>query len=118
MTEEDLIQEEIVLWFRQKYQFKGAESFAILFAVPNGGYRSPRQGKILKSTGVLAGVTDLILVHSEGVEFIELKTETGTLQASQKVFKKMLSMVGMADRWHLVRSLDEFKLLTSKLLAH
>ena len=109
MTEEDLLQEEIVIWFRKKYSYKSADPFAIIFSVPNGGKRGWFDAKVLQATGLLAGVTDLLVVHDGITYYIELKTKTGTLQKSQKVFKKMLTMAGCADKWHLVRSLEDFK---------
>jgi hypothetical protein len=47
--------------------------------VPNGGWRSPIEGAILKGLGVQPGVPDLILVR-DGLPFaLELKTGRGRL---------------------------------------
>lgn len=113
---EDEIQRDCVFWFRQKYSRKDSKPFAVIFAVPNGGARSGLTAKILQSTGVLAGVTDLIMLHNSKVYFIELKTSTGTLSKSQKRFKLMLEMCGFEENWHMVRGVEEFKELINKLI--
>jgi hypothetical protein len=50
---------------------------AFVFAVPNGGYRRPVEAAILRSTGTVAGVPDVIIIHRGRVFAVELKTETG-----------------------------------------
>lgn len=61
------------------------------FAVPNARKTANvRQGAILKAEGVLAGVSDLIIVLKDRVVFVEFKTLTGKgrQSESQKVFQK------------------------------
>lgn len=51
-----------------------------LFAIPNGGGRSARQGAMLKAEGVKGGVCDLMLPVARGQFhglFIEMKRENG-----------------------------------------
>lgn len=108
MTEEQL-QSECVKWFRKKYSRKNSNPFAIIFAVPNGGSRNVLEAMNLQATGVLAGVTDLIMLYDKQAYFIEMKTATGTLSDSQKRFKLMLEMVGFGDNWVVIRSLEDFK---------
>lgn len=45
----------------------------LVFAVPNGGKRSMIEAALLKKTGVLAGVSDLLLFWQGGYGAIELK---------------------------------------------
>ena len=85
-------------------------------AVPNGGRRDGLTGAVMQATGVLAGVTDLIMIHNGKVYFVELKTSTGTLSKSQKRFKLMLEMCGFGDNWYMIRGVDEFKELINKLV--
>ena len=52
------IQCECVKWFRARYpQYR-----TLLFAVPNGGFRNKATAGKMKAEGVVAGVSDLILL--------------------------------------------------------
>lgn len=68
---EDALQQQCVQWFRMQFPQK------IIFHIPNGrGRFNPRQGKRLKSLGVLAGVPDLYIPEPCGDFhglFVELK---------------------------------------------
>jgi hypothetical protein len=74
--EEHNIQTQCVEWFNTEFpNLKGR-----LFAVPNGGRRDKRTAAKLKAEGVVAGVSDLILLlpnKSYGALLIELKTPKG-----------------------------------------
>lgn len=48
-----------------------------VFAVPNGGSRNIIEAANLKAQGVMAGVSDLILLLPNKVYFIELKNPNG-----------------------------------------
>lgn len=48
-----------------------------VFAVPNGGSRNLREAVNLKAQGVMAGVSDLILLIPGKVYFIEIKNPNG-----------------------------------------
>jgi hypothetical protein len=45
---------------------------AFVFAVPNGGGRSPIEGAIMKGLGVRAGVPDLVIIHAGKTFGLEL----------------------------------------------
>ena len=60
-----------------------------------------------KSTGLKAGVSDLIVLFPKKVLFIEVKTENGVQSEKQKEFENILINLGF--EYHLVRSLDQFK---------
>jgi hypothetical protein len=47
------------------------------FAIPNGGYRSPRTAARLKATGTRAGVPDMAFVIGGRTHFLELKRARG-----------------------------------------
>jgi len=64
----------------------------VWFAVPNGGWRSPVEGAILKATGVLPGVPDLVFIHRERAYFLELKTEEG------KPTEKQLEVISRLEK--------------------
>lgn len=62
------------------------------FHVPNGGYRKPREGAILKGLGVTPGVPDIILIHKGRAYGLELKAKGG--RATEK---QMLAMDAMDE---------------------
>jgi hypothetical protein len=70
-------QRELVRWFRQTWP--GVR----IFAIPNGGARSPATAGRLKAEGVSSGVPDLF-VPAWGL-WVEMKrTKGGSLSAEQK----------------------------------
>lgn len=80
-----------------------------LFAVPNGGKRNVVTGAKLKAEGVLAGVSDFILLKSNrfyGALLIEMKVDTGTQSPSQKEWESKITADGY--KYVVCRSLDEF----------
>jgi hypothetical protein len=80
-----------------------------LFAVPNGGRRDKATGARLKSEGVRAGVSDLILLkqrHGYGALLIEMKTAKGVLSQLQRIWRDHISKDGY--RHVVCRSLDDF----------
>lgn len=95
------IQQEIVQFFRTNYYQKG-----IIFSVPNerSGYA---QMKVLLNTGLLSGVSDLIVVLEGKVIFVEVKNYKGTQSAKQKKFQSNVESLG--HKYYLVRTLDDFK---------
>lgn len=88
-----------------------------VFAVPNARKTANvRQGAILKREGLLAGVSDLIIVIKNKVFFVELKTLTGKgrQSESQKAFQKEIESRGhtylLWDSWEKVeRFINENK---------
>ena len=103
---ESKLQQTCVRWFNFQYpKLRG-----ILFAVPNGGARDAVTGRILKAEGVVAGVADLILLmpnKQHNCLCIEMKTEKGRQQASQKEWQAKIEAVG--GKYIICRSFDEFK---------
>ena len=105
--EEHRIQCACVRWFRLQYpQLNGR-----LFAVPNGGRRDAITAAKLKAEGVIAGVSDLILLksnHDYGALLIEMKTLKGRQRDSQKQWQNLVC----ADREYkyvVCHSFDDFK---------
>lgn len=104
--EEHRIQCSCVKWFRLAY----AEHRHNLFAVPNGGRRDKTTAAKLKAEGVLAGVADLILLIPNGqfhALLIEMKTRTGTQQATQKEWQRCIETYGY--KYVVCRSLEDFQ---------
>ena len=85
--EEHYIQVGIVNYLRR---------FGIMvFAIPNGGQRAITTAKMLKAEGCLAGVSDLIILEKGTCLFVEIKTEKGKQQPSQKEFEAIVKAHGM-----------------------
>lgn len=103
--DESRIQAACVRWFNLQYpDYRG-----LLFAVPNGGARNAATGRILKAEGVVAGVADLILlvpIVGHNALCIEMKTEKGRQQASQKEWQEKVESVGA--KYVICRSFEQF----------
>ena len=123
--EEHNLQCACVKWFAYQHP----ELQGLLFAVPNGGARSKATAGKLKAEGVVAGVSDLILlvpkfivVHAEnnadGIEChvdistltcglcIEMKTKTGRQSSEQGLWQLKVEQYGY--KYAVCRSLDDF----------
>ena len=76
-----------------------------VFAVPNGGSRNVIEAANLKAQGVMAGVSDLILLLPKKVYFIELKNPNGKGRQSpaQREFEDNVRAYGneylLWDNW-------------------
>ena len=60
----------------------GRDSFSC--HIPNGGYRTPTEGAILKAMGTVAGVPDILIIHAGRAFWIELKAPPKTLASGKK----------------------------------
>ena len=106
MKTEAKIQQMCVCWFRNNYQRKGVDK-GIIFSVPNeraGGYMAMKD---LLLTGLLSGVSDLIVILQGKVLFIEVKNATGKQSPNQIKFQKQVENLGF--NYYLVRDLESFK---------
>lgn len=105
MNKEDLLQQKIIIWFKNNYQM---HQKGLIFAVPNGSSRHIAEAIKLKATGVMAGVSDLIvLLPNEKCFFIELKAENGIQSEVQKQFQQKVEFLGF--EYKIIKSLEEFK---------
>jgi hypothetical protein len=106
MKTEAKVQQEIVVFFRNNYQRKGVDK-GIIFSVPNeraGGFMAMKD---LLLTGLLSGVSDLIVVLKGKVIFVEVKNDKGKQSPKQILFQKQVENLGF--EYHLVRNLESFK---------
>ncbi len=103
--EED-IQAACVEWFRWAFPRY------VIFSTPNGGSRNLLEAVNLKRSGVLAGVSDLIIVADRAVLFVEMKTKTGRQQPSQKKFQADVERLGF--EYKICRSLQGFQLTVGR----
>ena len=60
-----------------------------------------------KSLGLIAGVSDLIILTPNQAFFIEVKTPTGRQSEKQKEFQHKVELLGF--KYFLVRTLEDFK---------
>lgn len=113
--EEHNIQSSCVRWFGYAHP----ELRGLLFAVPNGGARSKATAGRLKAEGVVAGVSDLILLVPKRSSdnplilattycglCIEMKTKTGRQSPMQWAWQRLVEEHGY--KYAVCRSLDEF----------
>jgi hypothetical protein len=103
------IQQEIVQYFRANYYQKG-----VIFAVPNEAWAKMginkavmyKVFKTLQLTGMLSGVSDLVVALKGKVIFVEVKDHKGTQKPKQIIFQQNIENLGL--QYHLVRSLEDF----------
>ena len=99
------IQVACVRWFRYKHQSLSP----LLFAIPNGGQRNVIVAAKLKAEGVLAGVSDLLLLvpnRDYHALCIEMKSGKGRQTENQKAWQKEVEKHGY--KYAVCRSFDEF----------
>lgn len=92
-------------WFNLQYHSRAE----FLFCIPNGGYRSRIEAKIMSGEGVRAGVSDLFLaLPSNGCHglFIEMKSQTGRVSHHQKEFLARQAKAGY--QCEVCNSLENF----------
>lgn len=111
---EDSIQAEIIRFYTNTYCLKHHLPRSLIFSVPNGGTRNKMEALKLMATGLLAGVSDLILIHAPKntmynpvIVFLEVKTDSGRCSPPQIEFANRVNDLGFIYR--VVRSLEEFK---------
>lgn len=75
----------------------GIEPLRWIFAIPNGGLRTEETGSLLKSEGVKAGVSDIMLPHPTAAYcglFIEMKFGRNKPTKNQIAFIDAMNKVG------------------------
>ena len=101
MKSEFQIQAEIIVWFRNEYTRKG---LGLIFSVPN---EATYTNKNFKTSGVLTGVSDLIVILQDKIIFVEVKNDVNTQSMAQKHFEN--SIISLGQKYFIIRSLNEFK---------
>jgi len=107
---EDQLQQRIVIDFRNR----NLKNYNLIFSVPNGGSRNPIEAMKLKKTGTLAGVSDLIIMITNRIIFLELKTEKGIQSEVQKNFQNKVEALGF--EYLLIRNLKQYEDFVQTLL--
>ena len=111
-TEEDL-QQTCVRWFELQHH----NIAMLLHHSPNGGKRSAREGARFKKMGTRAGFPDLFLYLPVGGFHglaIEMKTDKGRQQPTQKAWQQQLEEHGYV--YKLCRSFDSFREIIDEYL--
>lgn len=114
METENRITGDIFMWYWNNYCLPVHNPRSIIFHVPN------ENSHTLKSQGVIAGVSDFVLIHKKKTYFVEVKTETGKQSHKQKKFQYHVEDCLIPDSFGpspylIVRSLTEFKTLIKSL---
>tara|TARA_R110000796_G_scaffold172683_1_gene289684 strand:+ start:770 stop:1102 length:333 start_codon:yes stop_codon:yes gene_type:complete len=109
MKSEARIQQEIVMFFNNEYpELRGCLCYNNNNSV--GGLR----GKLNKFLGVVKGRSDMVLYYKSFSVMIELKTEKGRQSDSQRAWQYLMKQQGF--EYYIIRSLDEFKELITKII--
>ena len=98
---ESKLQQACVKWFRLQYPNE------ILFSCPNGGSRNKYEAMRLKAEGVLAGVSDIVIIKQNKVVFIEMKHGKAKQTESQLEFEAKVKSKGF--EYYLVNSFELFR---------
>lgn len=96
---EYILQCKCVEWFKRTYPNY------IIFSVPNEA--THRQSTYYAKSGVLKGVSDLIIVLPQKVIFVELKSEKGYQRPEQKAFQSKIE--SLQKSYYICRILEDFK---------
>lgn len=111
---EEVIQYQIVEWFTNNYCLKFHNPRYCIFSVPNDT-SDVRELMRKKSTGLKAGVSDLIVLLPNRAVFCEVKTPKGVQSDNQIEFQNHVESLGF--EYILVRSLLDFQNKINKLLV-
>lgn len=93
------------MYLRNNYGLKHHSPRLMMFSVPNESSNLQEQLK-KRSTGMLPGVSDTILVVPGRVIFVEFKDHKGKQSPAQVEFQQGVTELG--HEYWLIRSLDEF----------
>jgi len=106
---ESKLQQNIVKYLRENKIF--------VFAVGNGGRRNKIEAKIMNGEGVLAGVSDLIILFPKRTVFVEIKKEDVIYENGKKIIKKTYqnknqkifesNVVKLGFEYYIWRSLED-----------
>jgi hypothetical protein len=106
---EDILQSQIYKYYHNNYCTKLNNPPHLIFSVPNGGFRNKIEAMKMKATGLLAGVSDLIVIQPNRIIFIELKILKGNQSSQQKEFEEKIKKLGF--EYYVCKSLEEFKII-------
>jgi hypothetical protein len=106
---EDKLQSLCYQWAHNEF----AAIRGLFFSVPNGGTRNLREAQLLKATGLVAGIPDMILLFPKVVGF-EFKSVNGVLSERQKYIHERWRIAGIEV--HIVKDFEEFKKIFGSIM--
>jgi hypothetical protein len=104
---ENKLQQEIIMYYRNNFCLKHHEPRHAIFSVPNDSKDAKEQMRKI-ATGLMSGVSDVIILRPNEAVFCEVKTDVGVQSEKQKDFQILVEALGF--RYILVRSLEDFKI--------
>ena len=114
---ESQLQQSCKEWFDLQYP----KLQKLLFAVPNGGYRDGFEAKIMKAEGVVAGVSDMILLiprRGFGSLCIEFKTNIGRIgRQSEQQKEWQIAAETWGNKYVVIRTFEGFKKVIEEYLG-
>ena len=111
MQTEQQIQSECVRWLWNAH----TETRGLFFSVTNNSENIGR-AMVRKSMGLVAGVSDMLFLWKGKTYCIEFKTMTGEQSDAQIIWQDKVTRQGF--EYYVIRSLDEFKNLITKILCN
>jgi len=93
------LQSGCVYWFRKNYRN------SLIWSTPNEA--AATRAAHFRKLGMLAGVSDTVIVMPNRVLFVEFKSEDGCQSREQKAFERKIRRLGF--EYHVVRSEEQFK---------
>jgi hypothetical protein len=108
---EDQLQAACYQWFHNTYP----EHRGKIWAVPNGGKRSPQQANLFKATGVVKGVHDLHFYHKKQLYTFELKVGNNKMSPDQVKWKVTMEREGAIC--YEIRDFETFKQAINAIIS-
>lgn len=91
-------------WFKNTYCLKHHIPRYDIFSIPNEATYKNNQ---FKAMGVRSGASDLVVVLSNKVLFIEMKDPAGSQSTEQLDFQKVVT--NLNHQYFIIRSLEQFQ---------
>lgn len=107
--EEARLQAQCYQWYHNTYP----SNRGMLFAINNNSVDA-RKGAINKAIGVVAGVSDMVLLSTDMVYFLEFKTLNGVQSEKQKIFEQNTKKC-KNSLYIIIRSFEQFDQLVKNL---
>lgn len=109
MYSENKLHQDCYVWFHNTYpNLRGLLCYNL------NNSKNKIDGARNKAKGLIAGRSDMVLYYQSNAFMIEFKTSDGSQSQGQKEWAALVKSQGF--QYHIIRSLEEFKLLILNLL--